>query len=194
MAPNPNTSFAQTQMQPTRILNYIDSRYGALKHLCLASSAPHSGGRDFFPQGPVFIVVRALEARLDTLNSMAPNDAAVNAFYDLHDNERNWQKMVMGMTTVLQVMEGSQGSSPWAVQALALMDRVEALFANGSSPQARSVFAELYLYEGDHMRLVRLLINVIYQMEQYGGRDGPVWSRQSSEEETLGMLLEGLVL
>lgn len=100
--------------------------------------------------------------------------------------------LIARLTSILQIMEGSEGKTSSAIQARALMDRVDDLSMGGHSVQARQIFEELFVFVGDCVRLVAVLIRIVYQMEQYGGR-GEL-SVQSPEEEMMESLFEDLAV
>ncbi len=91
-------------------------------------------------------------------------------------------------------MIGSAGQSTLEIQTRALMDRVEVLSVGESNVRARAVFEQVYEHVEQHMRLIRMLVEIVHLMEVRGARRETGWCEQDSEEGMLGCLFEGLIV
>jgi len=183
----------QTDDQQRGFTARVDSQYALLESLSLASSALN--GRHGHPStSPSTLLISALEARLETLSSIEQNAEAASAAWDFFFSEKSFSKLIVGLTTGIQAMIGSAGQSTLEIQARALMDRVEVLSVGESNVRARAVFERVYGHAEEHVRLIRMLVEIVHLMEVCGAREEIEWCEQDSEEGMLGCLFEGLIV
>lgn len=67
-------------------------------------------------------------------------------------------------------MIGSAGQSTLEIQVNALMNRVKVLSVGESDVRARAVFKRVHGHAEEHVRLIRMLVNIVHLMEVCGAR------------------------